>query len=261
MFKTRLISGIALVAAMILVLYPGGAIPFAAFGMVALIGVHEFYAAVGLGGPLRAIGLSLTGLWFLSEYFRPDLAAAFLALALIAVLAPYVFLFPRIKTEDAALCYFGFVYAGVLLSAIPLTRSQLGGAYVFLIFFSAWGADTCAYAVGMLIGKHKMAPVLSPKKSIEGAVGGVAGAVLLGIIFAKITGEALLPFAAACFFGALLSMVGDLAASAIKRTHEIKDFGWCIPGHGGVLDRFDSLLFTGPAVYFIGLLLAGSGIL
>ena len=244
---------------MILVLYPAGAVPFAAFGMVALIGVHEFYTAVGLSGPLRVIGLVLTALWYAAQYLRPDLSAGFLALALITVLMPYVFLFPRVKTEDAALAYFGFVYAGVLLSAIPLARTQLGGAYVFLIFFSAWGADTCAYAVGMLIGKHKMAPVLSPKKSIEGAVGGVTGAVLLGIIFAKITGGPALLYAAACFFGALLSMVGDLAASAIKRTHEIKDFGWCIPGHGGVLDRFDSLLFTAPAVYFIGLLLAGNG--
>ena len=125
MFKTRLISGIALIAAMILVLYPAGAVPFAAFGMVALIGVHEFYTAVGLSGPLRVIGLVLTALWYAAQYLRPDLSAGFLALALITVLMPYVFLFPRVKTEDAALAYFGFVYAGVLLSAIPLARTQL----------------------------------------------------------------------------------------------------------------------------------------
>ena len=109
----------------------------------------------------------------------------------------------------------------------------------------------------MLFGKHKMAPVLSPKKSIEGAVGGIAGSALLGLLFAWLFGGKFSsvsnPQAAcaiACAIAAAISQIGDLAASAIKRNHNIKDYGNLIPGHGGILDRFDSMLFTAPAIYF-----------
>ena len=257
MFKTRLISGIVLVAAMFLALRPGGIVSFAAFGAIALVGTFEFYRAVRLTGPLFYIGLAASAVWYYIAYAVPQAAVGYLAIVLVIMLLPYVIMYPEISTENGALAYFGFIYTAVLLSTIPLARTQLGGYYVLLIFFAAWGADTCAYVVGMLFGKHKMAPVLSPKKSVEGAAGGVAGAVLLALIFAWITKGPAVIYAAVCFFGSQLSMVGDLAASAIKRTHDIKDFGWCIPGHGGVLDRFDSLLFTGPAVYFLALLFTG----
>ena len=109
----------------------------------------------------------------------------------------------------------------------------------------------------MLIGKHKMSPKLSPKKSVEGAVGGVAGAALLGAIYgAAISGKMggsghILSFALICAVGGLISMVGDLAASAIKRNHGIKDYGKLIPGHGGILDRFDSVIFIAPVIYYL----------
>ena len=107
----------------------------------------------------------------------------------------------------------------------------------------------------MLIGKHKMAPVLSPKKSVEGAVGGVAGAALLGVIYAAATQGPILEYAVICAVGALISMVGDLAASAIKRNQGIKDYGKLIPGHGGILDRFDSVIFTAPVIYFLSVIM------
>ena len=107
----------------------------------------------------------------------------------------------------------------------------------------------------MLIGKHKMAPVLSPKKSIEGAAGGVAGAALLGLIYAAAIGGKLLEYALICAIGALISMVGDLAASAIKRNRNIKDYGKLIPGHGGILDRFDSVIFTAPVIYLLAIVI------
>lgn len=128
---------------------------------------------------------------------------------------------------------------------------------MWLIFLSSWGCDTFAYCTGMLLGRHKLAPVLSPKKSIEGAVGGVAGAALLGFIYASLFGASMAeldnPQAActiACAIAAVISQIGDLAASAIKRNHNIKDYGHLIPGHGGILDRFDSMIFTAPAIYF-----------
>ena len=159
--------------------------------------------------------------------------------------------------------FFGMVYVGVMLSYIYQTRVLPGGAFlVWLIFLCSWGCDTCAYCVGVLIGKHKMAPVLSPKKSIEGAVGGVLGAALLGAIYAAATGaynpnpaHTPLSYAIICGVGALVSMVGDLAASAIKRQENIKDYGTLIPGHGGILDRFDSVIFTAPVIYALAITL------
>ena len=107
----------------------------------------------------------------------------------------------------------------------------------------------------MLFGKHKLAPVLSPKKSIEGAVGGVVGAALLGAIYGAavnsymVMNNASLLFAIICAVGAVISQFGDLIASGIKRQHGIKDYGKLIPGHGGILDRFDSVIFTAPLIY------------
>ncbi len=131
-----------------------------------------------------------------------------------------------------------------------------------MIFICAWGNDTCAYCVGMLIGKHKMFPRLSPKKSVEGFIGGIAGAVLLGLIYGRIFGTHLISLsvpmrdcAIIAGVGALIAVVGDLAASAIKRDTGIKDYGRLIPGHGGILDRFDSILFTAPVVYILAVCL------
>ena len=154
--------------------------------------------------------------------------------------------------------FFGVVYVSVMLSYIYQTRNLTDGAYlVWLIFLCSWGCDTCAYCVGMLIGKHKMSPILSPKKSVEGAVGGVVGAAILGAVYAAVVGKYLqaenqvVMYAVICAVGALISMVGDLAASAIKRNHEIKDYGTLIPGHGGILDRFDSVIFTAPIIFYL----------
>ena len=128
---------------------------------------------------------------------------------------------------------------------------------VWLIFLSSWGCDTCAYCVGVLFGKHKMAPVLSPKKSVEGGIGGIIGAALLGAVFAaamsRFAGVSVSPWlcAAICGVGGAISQIGDLCASAIKRNHEIKDYGKLIPGHGGILDRFDSVIFTAPIIYYL----------
>jgi phosphatidate cytidylyltransferase len=112
--------------------------------------------------------------------------------------------------------------------------------------------------VGKLIGKHKMSPKLSPKKSIEGAVGGVVGAALLTALYCyifrtqmELDTAGILGVSAISAVAALISMVGDLTASAIKRNYEIKDYGHLIPGHGGILDRFDSMIITAPIIYYL----------
>jgi phosphatidate cytidylyltransferase len=179
-------------------------------------------------------------------------------ISMILILFVYVFGYPKYRAEQVMAAFFGMVYVAVMLSFIYLTRNLPDGKFlVWLIFLCSWGCDTCAYCVGMLIGKHKMAPVLSPKKSIEGAVGGVVGAALLGVIYAAATQGKMAEYALICAVGALISMVGDLAASAIKRNQNIKDYGKLIPGHGGILDRFDSVIITAPVIYYLAKTILG----
>ena len=260
MFKTRLLSGIILVIVLIITVGYGGNLLFGVLAVISLIGMSELYKVVkvervslGIAGYLAAMvyyGLLFTG--------RMEMVTALLVLFLVVVMAVYVFAFPKYRTEQVMVTYFGLFYVAVMLSYVYQTRMLPdGGVAVWLIFLSSWGCDTCAYCVGMLIGKHKMAPVLSPKKSIEGAVGGVAGAALLGVIYAAATQGKMAEYALICAVGALISMVGDLAASAIKRNQNIKDYGKLIPGHGGILDRFDSVIITAPVIYYLAKMILG----
>ena len=165
--------------------------------------------------------------------------------------------------EQVMCVFFCVAYAPVMLSFIYLVRCLPYGIYtVWMIFISSWICDTCAYVVGMLLGKHKLTPILSPKKSVEGAIGGVAGSGIVGALYAYFVVEQAISgqkvvwiFVLISAVGAVISQVGDLAASAIKRNHEIKDYGKLIPGHGGVMDRFDSVIFTAPMIYFLALML------
>ena len=124
---------------------------------------------------------------------------------------------------------------------------------MWLVFISAWGSDTCAYLVGILIGKHKVPSTLSPKKTIEGCIGGVVGAGIIGFVYGNILSDIILGivFASICMTGSIISQIGDLAASAVKRNMDIKDYGKIIPGHGGIMDRFDSIIFVTPIIYAI----------
>ena len=268
MFKTRLLSGIVLVIIALATIICGGPVLFVTLLCVSLIGMQELYKAVGIRkerfNSLEIISYISVTVYYLAVWLLPTqyhLPAVILGVLLI--MSVYVFTYPKYQTGQIIGAFFGIVYVGVMLSYVLQTRLLEGGAFlVWLIFLCSWGCDTCAYCVGVLIGKHKMAPILSPKKSIEGAVGGVLGAALLGALYAwAISGynpnSAHTPmiYAIICAVGALVSMVGDLAASAIKRQQNIKDYGTLIPGHGGILDRFDSVIFTAPIIYFLAITL------
>lgn len=265
MFRTRLLSGIVLVLIALTLIITGGNILLAGLFVVSLIGLFELYrvfhiekSPLGMCGYLAAFIYYLNlGIPFISEI------EIFILGFFILVMAIYVLQFPLYKAEQIFAGFTGVFYVAVMLSCIYQTRMMDTGAYiVWLIFLCSWGSDTCAYCVGVLIGKHKMAPKLSPKKSIEGAVGGVLGTMLLTILYGCIfhtemhlTTEDIFLLAGISGIGAVISMIGDLAASAIKRNYDIKDYGKLIPGHGGILDRFDSVIFTAPMVYFLAKLL------
>lgn len=260
MFKARLLSGIVLVLLAIILVTAGGKLLYCVTAILSLIGMYELYRVMGI--EKKALGaagylacISYYGLvWFDGQQHVTLMAVA----ALMLIMTIYVFTFPKYGTEQVTVAFFGIFYLGIMLSYLYQVRVMADGKYlVWLIFLSSWGCDTCAYCVGMLFGKHRLAPILSPKKSIEGAIGGVAGSVLLGFGYACLFGERMMEIAnpqvacaAACAIAAVISQIGDLAASAIKRNHDVKDYGHLIPGHGGVLDRFDSVIFTAPAIFF-----------
>lgn len=282
MFVTRLISGIVLVAIALLAFIFGGEILLGISVFISIAGYLELCRAVGVKEKDKKINaLEIVGIigilaYYAVLYFFPAVeegnAAMSMGNVLYAVIPVigvfmlsmllYVVRFPKYRSEQIMANVFNFLYAPVMLSFIYLTREQEAGKYiVWLILISSWGCDTCAYVVGMLIGKKKIFPVLSPKKSLEGCIGGVVGSGLIAALYAIFAVENVFPdkrvtivITVICMVGAVMSQVGDLAASAIKRNHEIKDYGKLIPGHGGIMDRFDSVIVTAPMIYFLTVL-------
>lgn len=270
MFKTRLLSGILLVIIALVTLITGGNLLFLVLLAISLIGLTELYKVFAIERKAPGIvGYVFAVLYYGLLYFKPilpgDTVDWFMMLFLghlICQMAVIVFAYPKYNTQQIMAAFFGVFYVAVMLSYIYQTRILPGGVFtVWLVFVCAWGCDTCAYCVGMLIGRHKMAPILSPKKSVEGGIGGILGAALIGVLYALAinywgdAGVNTLSFAVIGAVGGAISQVGDLAASAIKRYHNIKDYGKLIPGHGGILDRFDSVIVTAPIIYYLAIML------
>lgn len=269
-FFIRLASGIILLAIMIAAGILGGWFLFGLTLLISVIGYVEFARVFQINrNVLGALGVLASIFYvFLAGMGGEGNGGILIPLVclplmlfvfLLLLMGIYVFTFPKYRIEDVMAAFFGVIYVPAMLSFLYLTRMtdifKNRMSLYWLIFICSWGCDTCAYAVGMLIGKHKLAPILSPKKSVEGAIGGVVGAALLGFLYGSIfMSDKAAVLALICAVGAVLSQIGDLTASAIKRNHDIKDYGHLIPGHGGILDRFDSVIFTAPVIFVMALL-------
>ncbi len=261
MFKQRAISAVFLVIIAAITLYFGGAVTCFVMCAVSLIGTMELLRVYELHkkgiGIVAYIATILYYVCLFTGYH--NLLMPLMVLYLLAVLAVYVLTYPAYDDKKIMAAFISFFYVSVMLSFVYLIRDMENGlVLVLLIFVSSWGNDTCAYLAGRAIGKHKMSPKLSPKKSVEGLIGGIVGSGILGVIFGIIyhhfvseISMAPLIFAAIGAVAAIPAVIGDLAASAIKRNNDIKDYGRLIPGHGGILDRFDSIIFTAPIVYYL----------
>lgn len=268
MFKTRLLSGILLVIATVLTLYFGGVVTFAVLAVVSLIGANELLRVFDMEkSAMAVIVYCATILYYLMLMFNVgSWGFTFLIVVLIFLIGAYVFCYPKYHIHQLMAAFFSLVYVSIMLAYVYQLRVLENGAeYVVLIFIAAWGTDTFAYCSGMLLGKHKMTPLLSPKKTVEGAVGGLLGAGILGAAYGvfvshmlRLDFDPVTVFPIICVVGGAISMLGDLAASAIKRNFEIKDFGTLIPGHGGILDRFDSIIIVAPIVYLVVAMLTGT---
>lgn len=253
--KTRIISGICMVPLLGLV-YLGGYWLAALCIFVGLVGVKEFFQGFENMGihPSYKIAYVMTfclyllhGLWQGSH----DLILPWIV-AVIILSSLYMFDAKKVNPQDAMATMIGLLYV-VFFSYHVLLVDGTGeySMLVWLILLSAFGADTFAYFSGVFLGKHKMCPNLSPKKTWEGAIGGIIGSGLVcGIFGFFFFREIMIHCVIIGLIGAPISMCGDLTASAYKRKMGIKDYGNLIPGHGGIMDRFDSVLFTAPFVYY-----------
>ncbi len=258
----RVLSGAVLTVIALATIIPGSW-PLLVFNaLISFIGMYELMRVVNaqrtvlFGASVIGIGAEYA-LIFLDkkEYMVP-----LFMLYLILLFAFMVIFYPRFNTDQVFMAFVGVIYAGLGLSYLYQTRMQTanGAFIVWLIFICSWISDSGAYLVGIAIGKHKAFPRLSPKKSVEGCIGGIASSILIGVAYKTVLEQGfdihLINYPGLiviCGVGAIISQAGDLAASAIKRNFNIKDYGHLIPGHGGIMDRFDSLIFVAPLVYYL----------
>ena len=268
-FRTRTITGLVICAILALIFILGYTFMLCVLGILSLMGLWELFKAQGLlWKPFAVTAMIVDILYFvlIRFYDRPyiSLYMVFLfALFAITDIIIYVINYSRYDLNDVFASFFGVFYVGVTLSFLYLTRVHPWGAYlVWLAIISSWGCDTCAYLTGMVFGKHRVFPDISPKKTLEGCIGGIIGSGILALIYAfcvrgyilDINNEVII-FPIVCMAAAVTGMFGDLFASAIKRKMGIKDYSNLLPGHGGILDRFDSVILVSPIIFVITILI------
>ena len=264
-FAVRAASGLIYAGLFIGCLY-FGTIPTTIFvSAMSWLCCFEFFRMMRLDGKVanEFIGLTASILFPVASMFGSLWVTMLFAVLVLALGLWYVYS-PRTRISDVAVTAFGPLYTGFMMSAIVLLREQVYGPKGALLTIgvcaSLWVSDSFAYIVGSRLGKHKMAPKISPKKSWEGFFGGIVGSMIIwGILWATKLFTLNLPFAMLC--GAVVSILGvfgDLIESRIKRGVGVKDSGNLIPGHGGMLDRSDSLIFGCITAY---LLLVAGGVL
>lgn len=233
-----------------------------AVAIISIMALWEFYAAlkkknfrpITWGGYLSV--LALLGIGYVARDALVMIVALMLPLILFMSYCVSILTNIKYNISDIAITLVGTIYITYLLSFVSYTKVMPNGEYlVWFIFGGAWLTDTFAYLVGMAIGKHKFSKI-SPKKSIEGCIGGIVGAVLFYIAYAYYLNTHVVGIdinyvfiGIMGFVVSIVAQIGDFAASSIKRYCEIKDYSEIMPGHGGILDRFDSILLIAPFVY------------
>ncbi len=251
---TRIVSGIVLLFILVVVLLKGGVYIYIGATVCSLIALHEYFKVFRDNGyrPLEiTCYISTIAIYSMVSLSKLTFSHIVLnAIYVIVVVAAYHIIRKKIRVEDLMVSLLGFIYIPVFLCHVNLL-SNIGPIYVWLVCIFAWGTDTSAYFAGMFFGKTKLIPEISPKKTVEGAIGGIFGTTIITVIFAVMFNEPNpMYFVPLAVVGSVSSQLGDLFASAIKREFNIKDYGNFIPGHGGMLDRIDSVLFAAPLTYY-----------
>ncbi len=263
MLVTRALVGILAVPLAILVVYSGGLPLLASLLVLAILGLHEFYRMTRHYRPHLLAGY-LGAVFILWGAYSSQMAGVLRGVVLLFL---FTFLLHALRGMNAdmvsqmAVTFFGSVYVGVGFAYMILLRSpEYGISLAIVVLLATWTSDTVAYAVGHFYGQRRISPVVSPNKTLEGTAAGLLGTVLVVLVAGKSLGwmESWQFFVLGLVI-AVAAPMGDFFESYLKRSVNVKDAGNIIPGHGGVLDRFDSLLFAAPAAYYLVLMLAGSG--
>jgi phosphatidate cytidylyltransferase len=263
MIRQRVLSALALIPLIFVAVWFGGPFYYLVVAVVATLGALEFFGMRGLAyrNPLTLFGLLCVLLLIVSAYYKdpetfedpytgPILAGA--------VALSFVWLLFRPRVETAYMNWVwtlaGIIYIGWMLSHfIPLRELEDGRDWVLLLLFTTFATDTAAYFCGRAWGRHSLASAISPGKTREGALGGLGAAIATALILAAILPGITSPYWQVIILGALIGVfaqLGDLSESMLKRSAGVKDSGTLIPGHGGLLDRLDSILFTTVVTYY-----------
>ncbi len=247
--KTRVITAIIGILLLIFIVFKGKLYLSMSITILSIIGLWEFYSSlnninirpINYMGYLGAIGL------FISNAFQV-VTVELVFYMITAILLIILLLNKKVKILDIATTLLGVIYIPFFFFHIYKLD---GTRYIWLVFLIAFGTDTFAYLVGNLVGEHKLSPKISPNKTIEGALGGIIGSLIITIVFGYFADiDLIFKLMLLSILASIVSQVGDLVASRIKRIVKIKDFGFIFPGHGGVLDRFDSIIFCAPIIYY-----------
>ena len=264
---TRVISGVIGFPIVAIVLIFGNKYVIdIAFAIIAAMSLHEYFNSFkGKANPVIWIGYVACSLIAFIHIIPSHsliqiigiLVPAFILLLFLQVILTNM----KTTVKDIAITFFGICYIALFLMFIPILREVPNGKLlVWYIIFAAWGTDIFAYVAGRTIGKHKFSKI-SPNKTIEGCLGGAIGATAIILIYTWVLNTYFsmqMNYLIMAGIGILLSIIGqigDFAASAIKRYVGIKDFSNLIPGHGGMLDRIDSIIFISPFAYFLLMLI------
>lgn len=255
MLAARLVVALVGIPLLLGVTYLGGWWLNLLSELIALVGLMEFYHLVKRMQlkPMVPAGL-LGGLFLIPvAYLSKGIPGWYLAVVTLGLLVLFLVMFPRLGVADLAVTFLGIWYVGGLVAYLPLIRLLPGGAGALtMAFLLTWAVDSGAYFCGLFFGRRHPWPYLSPRKTWAGAIGGVLGSLFVAVII----GPALLAGLNYSLLGMLAILVavagqaGDLIESGLKRLAGVKDSGWLLPGHGGILDRFDSLLLVAPVVYY-----------
>lgn len=255
----RIISGVVLFLAVAMILIIGNStIVNLAVSIVAIISINEYFNSLNVKHNVeRWIGNFLAIMIAFINIIPMESIVLVIPILIVLLFLKVIATNMQVNFADIALTGFGIIYIIGFIIFIPLLYKIENGKFlIWYLALAAWGTDTFAYAVGMKFGKHKLTPI-SPKKSIEGSIGGTIGAVIISLIYTYIInslwnlGISYIAISGIAIILSILGQIGDLAASSIKRYVGIKDFGKLIPGHGGMLDRIDSILFIAPFAYWL----------
>ena len=234
-----------------------------AFSIIAILSIYEFYKSFkAKNKPIEWVGYGMAVfiafLHIIPEGYVMPIIEVLIPLVVLILFIHVIISNMKINVMDMAVSLFGICYIVVFTMFLSLIYSKANGKIlIWYVVFSAWGTDILAYLIGKKFGKHKLKSKVSPNKSIEGCIAGIFGSIILVMIYTIFVNNVFnlqVSYIFALMFAivaSIIGQIGDFAASSVKRYNDIKDFSHLIPGHGGMLDRFDSVIFIAPFAYFL----------